>query len=83
MPRLPALAVPMPRIGKSSNCSSVMSWATSPLSVLSSVASAWTVTDSVVAPTSSMRPSGTVWPASTEIPERVSFLKPDAVTVTL
>src|SRR5215471_13898507 len=78
-----AFAVPIPRMGSSSSCESVMLCVMSPLSVLRSVASAVTVTDSLAEPTSRAKSSGRTCPASTESPPRVSFLKPGAVTMTL
>jgi len=65
IPFEPELTVPIPRMGRSSNCASVTLCTMSPLSVFSSVASALTVTDSDADPTSSARSSGSTWPAAT------------------
>ncbi len=51
MPELPALALPVPNIGSVSSVSTCTLALTSPLSVLSKLASALTVTDSLAAPT--------------------------------
>src|SRR5579883_1592242 len=81
-PELPELAFPMPKTGRLSSCASVIFSATSPLSVLSNEASAFTVTDSVAAPISSGISKPRTWAADRLIPVRLYFLNPERVTDT-
>jgi hypothetical protein len=68
---------PMPSTGSSSNCQSVMLCAMSLVPVLSRVASALTVADSVADSTSRVRVNGDIWPTSAVSPDRTKFLKPE------
>ena len=79
---MPADPAPMPSTGRLLRSLVLMLWLNSPLSVFSSGASAVTVTDSVLAPTSSAMSMRTVCATWTVIPCRTNFLNPGSATDT-
>jgi len=82
MPVAPTAALPIPRIGRLLRLSAVTLWPNSPLSVLSSGAASFTVTDSPVEPTSRLTSMRNVCSTGTRMFGRTYFLKPCTVTET-